>query len=213
MKLCIPCALAIGAVFGAVAVTQLAAGPDDKKGQPPADMKMDDMTKAMMDQCIKDGTPGEAHRKMAELVGTWNAECKMYMDPTKEPTVTKGKMVSKALWDGRYIVGEFTGDFMGKPFTGMMTWGYNNVEKRYESTWMDSMSTGTMFMTGTASPDFKTYTSSGDCAMNMPDGKKMPFKMREVIQIISPDKHTMTMYRSDGTGEMKEMEITYTRAK
>ncbi|MGH7131258.1 MAG: DUF1579 domain-containing protein [Phycisphaerales bacterium] len=215
MKLCIPCAMLLGGVIGAVAVTQIAAGPDDKKTQPPADMQMDPQMKAMMDQCIKDGMPGEPHKHMADMVGTWNAECKMYMDPTKEPTITTGKMVSKAMWDGRFIVGDFTGTFMGKPFSGQMTWGYNNVEKRYESTWRDSMGTATMFMTGTASPDWKTYTSTGDCAMNMPDGQKMAFKSREVIQVISPDKHTMTMYRSDptGQGEMKEMEITYTRAK
>lgn len=211
MKLCTPCALAIGVVIGAVAVTQLAAGPDDKKMAPPADPKA--MMDAMMEQCIKDGTPGAAHKKMAELAGTWDAECKMYMDPNAPPTISKGKMVSKALWDGRYIVGEFTGEFMGKPFTGHMMWGYNNVEQRFESTWIDSMSTGMMFMTGTASDDFKTYTSSGDCAMNMPGGSKMKYKMREVIRIISPDKHVMEMYRSDAQGEMKEMEITYTRSK
>lgn len=215
MKLCIPCALLVGGVLGAVAVTQIAAGPDDKKTtQPPAgEMKMDPQMLAQMEQCKKDGMPGEAHKRMAETAGTWDAACQFWMAPNTPPMPTQGKMVSKPEFGGRFIVGEFSSSFGGEPFTGRATWGYNNVEKRYESTWIDSEGSGISFMTGNVSADGKTFTSTGESSFNKPGGSKVKSQVREVVRIISPDKHVMEMFRNDGSGEWKVMEITYTRAK
>ncbi|PYQ47537.1 MAG: hypothetical protein DMF59_18605, partial [Acidobacteria bacterium] len=37
--------------------------------------------KAQMEAMMKAGTPGEAHQKLASMIGTWDVEVKMYPQP------------------------------------------------------------------------------------------------------------------------------------
>lgn len=175
---------------------------------------------AAMEQMAK---PGELHKIIQQFEGTWNAEVKYWMDPSvKEPSVSKGTMEAKLVHGGRFIMGDYKGSFSmpgpdGKmqemPFTGTLNWGYNNMEKRYESTWNDSMSTGLMMSMGQASSDGKSVESTAEFKMPGPDGKLMNFKQREKVTMVSSDRYLTEMWHSDGThGEMKVMEITYTRA-
>lgn len=224
MKLCIPCALAIGTVFGAVLTTQIAAGRDDKHGQPvkierPAgmkdagghgDMKMD----PCMEAAMKLGTPGPEHKMLDQFVGNWNAEVKMWMDPKAEPQVSKGTMHSTWAHGGRYVMGDYKGEFNGMEFTGTAITAYDNADKTYKGLWIDSWSTGMTLSTGTMSADGKSMTNVMEALHPAkPDGKLVKTKMREAIQVVSKDKHIMTMFMTEpGAAEVKVMEITYTRA-
>jgi hypothetical protein len=88
--------------------------------------------------------------------------------------------------------------------------GYNNVTKKFESTWSDSMSTATMLMEGTMNSDTKTITQTGqyDCPI-----KKEPQKMRSEFKIIDKNNAIFVMYMPDMiTGkEYKGMEQVYKR--
>ena len=109
---------------------------------------MDDpMTKAMMAAA----TPGEAHKSMQNMVGTWDVTIKSYWDPPG-PTESKGTSTMVSLLDGRYIQETIGSTFMGTPFRGIGHFGYDNVMKKYVGTWMDNMSTGIM-MSWVTSPD------------------------------------------------------------
>ena len=44
----------------------------------------------------------------------------------------------------RYLMGNYEGTMMDKPFHGMSCSGYDNVKKVYFSGWIDDMSTGMM---------------------------------------------------------------------
>ena len=58
--------------------------------------------------------------------------------------------------------------------------GYNNVTDQFESTWVDSMSTGTMMSKGTLSADKKTLTMNSECFDPM---TKKPCAGREVVTV------------------------------
>ncbi len=50
--------------------------------------------------------------------------------------------------------------------------------------------------------------------INIPNANKVSISQREVIKVVSPDKHVMEMYHAaSNMDETMAMEITYTRAK
>ncbi len=164
--------------------------------------------KAMMEQWKKLGTPGEPHKVLASLAGSWTTKTQEWMEPNKPPMESTGTAEMKMLLDGRYLQQEITGNMMGEPYKGFGVTAYDNLRKRYITTWMDSMSTGIFVMEGTGSADGKTITLKG--SHEQPGGGKMTH--RAVWQIVDNDKQTFEMYGAyHGGKEMKMMEIVYTR--
>ncbi|MGH7206439.1 MAG: DUF1579 domain-containing protein [Nitrospiraceae bacterium] len=174
----------------------------DKKPEKQMDMQ------AMMETYQKLATPGEPHKQLASLAGSWTTKTKHWMEPNKPPTESTGACEQKTLLDGRFLQQECTGDMMGKPFTGIGVMGYDNYTKKYVSTWMDSMGTGIFFMEGSASPDGKTVTQTGSYM----DPIEGPMKLRGVTKIVDNNTEIFEMYGTAKRGkDMKMMEITYTR--
>lgn len=183
---------------------------DGKAGQPSeADMM------AMMMELAK---PGENHKLLANGVGTWSYNVKMWMnpDPKAPPTESKGNVVTRAVMGGRYFVSDHTGKMPmpgadGKitemEFKGMSVEGYDNVKKKFFATWIDNMGTGMMMMDGEYDPGSKTFTYHGESEM-MPG---MKTKFREVLKVTDQNHRTFEWYEDRGGTEVKTMEINYTR--
>ena len=188
-----------------VAITATIALADDPKPQTAADGQ------AAMAAMMKAATPGDAHKKLGSMVGTFNCDVKMFMGPGAPPAAGGG--VSENSWalDGRWVQQQFTGTFMGMPFRGIGYTGYDNIKKQYVGTWMDTMTTAMMVSSGKAEPDGKsfTFTSSMDDPMT---GKSSPIK--EKVTIVDDDHHTLEMWGAGPDGKMfKMMEIAYSRKK
>ena len=163
---------------------------------------------AMMEAYQKLATPGEPHKQLTSLAGSWTTQTKEWMEPGKPPTESTGSVEMKVLLDGRFLQQEFSGNMMGQPYSGIGTTGYDNLRKRYVSMWMDTMGTGIFMMEGTASADGRTITLRGQHAEL--GGGKMTH--RAVWKIVDNNNQTFDMYGThDGGKEMKMMEITYTR--
>ncbi|MGH7162618.1 MAG: DUF1579 domain-containing protein [Planctomycetota bacterium] len=188
-----------GALIGAFALGRAFAqeGPGEKAAE-------DEMA-AWMEL----GKPGTEHAELMKSVGTWTVASKAWMQPGAEPTLTTGKAVFTALLGGRYLRQEFEGDFMGQPFHGIGCTAFNNATRKYEDVWIDGMSTGIMFTTGTETEPGKAWSFSGSCAG--PGGKEM--KMRSVLRKLSDDEMSVESYCDQGSGETKCWEATYTRTK
>jgi hypothetical protein len=163
---------------------------------------------AMMEVYQKLATPGEPHKQLASMEGSWTTKTKSWMEPNKPPMESNGSCEQKMLLDGRFLQQECTGEMMGQPFTGIGVTGYDNHTKKYVSTWMDSMGTGIYFMEGTASADGKTITQKG----RYDDPTEGPMELRGVTKIVDDNTEVFEMYGTGKDGkEMKMMEITYTR--
>jgi len=187
-----------------VAFTAALAFADDPKAKAgPSQAEMEAMMKA--------ATPGDAHKKLNAMAGTFNADVKMWMQPGAPPSGGTGTAENKWTLDGRFLQQNFTGNFMGMPFSGVGYTGYDNIKKKYIGTWMDTMTTSMMISTGTANADGKSYTftSSMDDPMT---GKASPVK--ETVTVVDDDHHTLEMWSPGPDGKMfKMMEIAYTRKK
>src|SRR6266498_23605 len=170
----------------------------------------EEMQKAEMEAWMKAATPGEYHKKLDTMVGTWSATVKSWMQPGAPPMESTGTSENQWILGGRWVESKFTGSFMGQPYTGIGYTGYDNIKKRYIGTWMDSMSTSVMMSTGKAGSG-NTYTFTA----TMPDvmtGKTTT--MTEKVKIIDHDHHVFEMWGPGRDGKVyKMMEITYSRKK
>ena len=116
---------------------------------------------AMMEAYAKLAAPGEPHKLFSSLAGRWTTKTKSWMEPGKPPMESTGSADMKMLLGDRFLQQEFSGEMMGQPYSGIGISAYDNLRKRYVSTWIDSMGTGIFVMEGTASDDGKTITLTG----------------------------------------------------
>ena len=182
-----------------------ATSAQDGSSAPKSDPKMEEMMK----KAEAAGTPGSAHKALEPLVGNWNAEVKCWMSPDAPPTVTKGTAKSTWAMNGRFVQEEFSGEFMGKPFKGMSLTGYDNTKGKYNSVWVDDMHTSIFNSEGAAESDPKVITLTGKMDCPLTGEKEVP--MKQVLRILSRDKHVFEMHDPRQGANSKTMEITYTR--
>ena len=183
----------------------------DDKGAPP------DPAETMAKMAAL-GQPGENHKLLADLVGSWDCKVTFWMEPGAPPMVSSGTAVRKPIMDGRYFVMD-TASKMQMPgpdgqmhpvdFKGMELDGYDNVKGKFFSTWIDSMGTSLILAEGSYDPASKTFTYHLE--EEMTPGTKT--KVRETVKVIDKDHHVFEWYEDRGGKEEKTMEITYTRQK
>ena len=190
----------------ALLVVCTSAIAQDAKPQP----KMDPQMQAMMDAWMKYATPGEMHKKMAAMEGSWAVKVSQWMAPGAPAEESTGTAEFKMILGGRYLSQTFAGTMMGQPFNGFGVSGYDNAKKATQSVWMDTVGTGILEMAGTWSADGTlTETGSMDDFMT---GKPMSFKA--VTHMTDNDHMHFEMWGSAPDGKMfKNLEIAYTRSK
>jgi hypothetical protein len=191
------------AVCAAIAAAALAQ--QDKK--PAGQAAMDE--KAMMEAWQKAATPGEAHKALEPMVGTWDTKVTSWMKPGGEPMTSTGVSENKWILGNRFVEQRYEGTFMDQPFTGIGYTGYDNIKKKYIGSWMDSMGTSMMTQTGTADASGKAMTFTG--MMDDPMTGKAS-QIKSVVKVVDSNKHMMEMWAPGPDGKMfKMMEIEYTR--
>ena len=205
--------IAIGMV-ALLALPAVAQDKDKEKGLQKGDKPSDAEMMAMMMELSK---TGENHKLLAKGVGKWTYKLKHWMDPSQPPSESTGVSETKPLLDGRYFISEHNGKFAmpgpdGKTtdmeFKGIGIEGYDNVKKKFVSSWVDNMGTGIMISEGTYDAASKTLTALTECEM-MPGMKS---KIRQVLKIKDDNNRTLEFFEDRGDGkEVKTMEIAYTR--
>lgn len=156
----------------------------------------------------KVGTPGEQHKLLANLEGSWTTKSKGWMEPGKPPVESVGTCEQRMVLNGHYLRQEYAGDMMGQPFTGLSFMGYNIHTKKYETIWLDSMSTAIYYFVGSASADGKTITQ--DCDYD--DPARGPSLWRTVTRIKDDNTVEFAMFLTPKGGkEEKMMEMTIAR--
>jgi len=195
------CPLAAGLL---IAAGSPASGQDKEAGNP----AMQEAMKKMMEQA----TPGDAHKKLDVLAGTWDATMTIWMDgPDKPPMVTKGKTSFKWILGGRFLEEDATGEMMGQPYTGLGILGYDNMNKKYTMMWIDNTSTANFTADGTADPSGTTLTYFGK--MDEPVTGEHGKTVKYVLRILGKDKHVFEIHDlSMPEAATKMVEISYTRA-
>jgi hypothetical protein len=172
----------------------------------------------MMKQMMELAKLNDNHKVLDSTAGTYSYVVKMWMDPKANPSESTGTATRKSIMDGRYVTGDYSGSFKvpgadskmkDMNFHGMSLDGYDNVKQKFVSSWIDNMGTGIIMLDGTYDAATKAFTYTGDYE-GMPGMKS---KVREVITMVDKDHMTLEYYEDRGQGEMKSMEINYTRKK
>ncbi len=195
--------LCLGAL---VAVGTAALQEQDKKPIPAASPE----EAAMMAKWMEFATPGPAHKVLEAKIGKWTGTVKMFM-PGAPPQESKFTSEAKWIMEGRYVEETVVGETPMGPFNGKGTTGYDNIKKKYVSTWIDNSGTGIYFHEGTYDPASKTFTYTGDsCDSTM----TKYVKGRSVEKLIDNDHGTIQAFAPGPDGkETMTMEINYMRAK
>lgn len=164
-----------------------------------------------MKAMILAGTPGEMQKFLAAEKGEWSGKCTMWMVPGAPPMTSDCSASVTTIMDGRYTRMEMKGDFAGMgPYHGIGVYGYDNVAKKFVSTWLDNHSTGLMQGEGDLSKDQKTLTWS--YTHSCPITQK-PTVMKEIQTIVSENERKLEMWGNEPkTGKnYKMMQIELTR--
>jgi hypothetical protein len=142
-------------------------------------------------------TPGEHHRRLEPLTGTFSAKTTFVMNPGDPPQHGEGTSEHRLVLGGRYLEQRYSGTTMGMPMEGVGFTGYDNVQKRYVGTWMDSFGTGVMNSVGVGRPTAKAMEF--EAVGIEPTGKKRKFQCK--LRIQSPDRHTYEMWTNGPKGK------------
>ena len=194
-------------IYLALVGVLLAASVFAQEQKPP---KLTPEQQAMMDAWMKFATPGESHKALNNMVGTWDAKTTMWEAPGAEPHVSMATSETHWLLGNRYVQETVNGSFMGMPFQGIGITGYDNAKKQYFNTWFDNFGTGVMTSVGTMA-DAKTLALKTSMTDPM-SGKDIPGEMR--ITIADADHHTMESWAPAPDGKMfKNMQVEYIRHK
>lgn len=200
----------LAVVLGSIAFAEPAK--DDKPAKQPEMQLPPGMTEEDMKAFTEAATPGKMHRLLADGAGEWTAKCTAWMAPDTDPTTSEGSAKGTMIMGGRFLQLEFKSEMMGEAFTGLGLYGYDNVAKKFSSTWIDNMGTAMLQGTGGLSEDGKVLTWK--YTYHCPIAKKL-VTMREVETMAGPNSRKLEMYGPEPKSgkEYKMMVIELTRAK
>lgn len=129
--------------------------------------------------------PGTWHQRLA---GGWAVASEATLGPGQDPVRHQSRAVARWL-GGEWLVAESTGEVGGRPFTWILTLGYDPHSERFVATWIDTMQTHLWTYTGTLD-DARTKLAleTEGPVMGNPETTA---QYREVIEITDDDHWTM----------------------
>jgi hypothetical protein len=156
-------------------------------------------------------TPGEGQKKLTPMIGTFNVKIRTWISAASQPVESTGTMVSTWVLDGRYVQSMLAGEVGGEPFSGIGYIGYDNVDKIYQTAWMDTGSTGMTWYKGNMDASGKSAIMKATVA-NPRTAKPTPLELRLMIE---GDGGHVTEIWGKGLGAkmFKLMELRYTKVK
>ena len=182
----------------------------DPKSESPSAAKGDDEGKNAAQQAMMEYmTPGRFHQMLAATSGEWKEVIYMWSAPGVEPMKNSANCVTNMILGGLYQETIHSGSFEGMDFYGRSVVGYDNVLRKFVSTWFDNMGSGIMYLEGTYDERTNTITFTGD-AVDPILRKKV--KIREVLTLKADNEMIFDMYTTPpGQAEFKSMQIVMTR--
>ena len=165
------------------------------------------ITKALEDAM----TPGEGQKRLDPLIGTFDVKVRTWLDPSKPPIESAATAVDTWVLGGRYVQQMLAGYVGGEPWSGISYAGYDNVTKKYVSTYIDTGSTGMEWYTGTLDPDGTHGRMTATIADEV-TGKPKALELR--LTIAANGDRVTELWEEQPTGKMaKVIEFQFTRKK
>lgn len=169
------------------------------------------MDPQMMEVWMKFATPNENHAYFQKFIGTWEIDSKSWMQPGVEPEHNKITAEIKTILGGRFMHAVFMGTMMGQPFEGLQIVGYDNLQNKYITFWIDNAGTAFYLTSGTMDESGKVLTETGVWPDPITGGST---KVRAVTTGLDEDNFIYEMYMTGPDGqEFKVLENNAKRKK
>jgi hypothetical protein len=155
--------------------------------------------------------PGTAlapeHENLKQLLGDWEGSVKMKAG--EEWMESAGTIHRELAMDGRFVIEHVVGEMPDGEFHGMGIVGFNTIDKKYESVWIENQATYISMGTGSYDKAKKRYTFEGEM-VNPFSGEKY----HSITYMDMTDSNTQTFETyavgKDGSRE-KNFEGSFTR--
>ena len=155
------------------------------------------------------GAPGEHHKHLDKLAGSWDFAVKVWGPMGGEPMESTGTVEASWIMGGRFLQQEVTTTIMDMPYQGVGVDGYDNMGKQYVGVWVDNQRTAIVHFEGTCEAGGKIRTMMAEIPNPM-TGEMM--KNKAVTTILNDNSYMYEAYmvQADGT-EFKQMELVAKR--
>lgn len=154
--------------------------------------------------------PQKEHGLLRQFEGQWECTSTNLLQAEKSE-MGKGTESARMDFGGYWLVMDYKGDHLGKPYNGHGAMGYDPRKAKYVMCWIDNMAPFGMFAEGEADSSGRVFTFVSD-GCDPETGK--PAKVRTVFEVKNPDNWTLSFYFPGKDGpERKGVEMRYTRSK
>jgi hypothetical protein len=156
--------------------------------------------------------PSAAHKRLGEVLGTYDVTMKMYMAPDAPPMESKGTAEISWFAEGKWLQENWSIEMMGQKVKGIGHLGYDNFKERYVWSKIDSMQT----CMNTA---FGHFDKSGDNlilwgTIDEPMTPEQDKQVKYVTRGFGQDKFTLEVHdMMIGESNTKMLEFVYARKK
>jgi hypothetical protein len=155
--------------------------------------------------------PARDHRWLQQLVGEWDVQYKVYMQPDQPPSESAGTDSVRTVGD-HWVIADTKSTMMGDPFNGVLSLGYDSRNKRFNATWIDSMGGHLWVYKGTLSDAGDTLTLETE-GPSMQDLDKTA-RYKETITITGENSRTFTsIIELEGGAWVEILSAQYRRKK
>lgn len=166
---------------------------------------------AAMAEWMALGQPGEAHAFLKKFEGQWNATMRMAMDPAQPMVESKGQARFEPVLGGRFIQQKLAIAMMGMPYEGLGYLGFDNVTRTFTQSWMNSMSTETLWSRGSINREGDQITMFGE--MNEPSTGEHGKIVKFLYRFEGDDRFVFEVWEVMYGEPWMVFEIEYTRRK
>ncbi len=152
----------------------------------------------MSQKLIESLTTGE-HQKLNSIVGEWQGVTKTWFGPDELADEAEINGTMRPLFDGRFVLHEYTITFQGKQLQGLAILSYHLQSKKFQSAWIDTfhMGTGIMFSEGKANSQFFSVLGHYEASEEQPE----LWGWRTEIDVINNNEIVLTAYNISPQGE------------
>ena len=156
------------------------------------------------------GAPGEEHRRLDVLTGTWNVAVSFPVAPGRN---AQGSATCEAKWDldGRFVRLEYQSTFGGKQLTIVRYVGFDRQKARFVEIQFESTHTDVMHNEGVYAAESGTITTAG---RHVDAATGQLVTVRSVTTFVGQDAFTVQLFYADAEGnDAKTIMLTHTRSR